>query len=199
VISETDQRLSALQDAKRELRRRMLERRRGLVSERAGELLIERVRALGPLEPAWPVSGFWPIGEEIDVKPLLAELDRQGHPIGLPVVIKRGAPLRFRRWRPGDRLTTTHFGLSVPPPEAPELEPRLVIVPLLAFDRLGYRLGYGGGFYDRTLAGLRERATVLAVGVAYSGQEVPAVPRGPEDQRLDWVLTEAEAIRMGAS
>jgi 5-formyltetrahydrofolate cyclo-ligase len=85
-----------------------------------------------------------------------------------------------------------------PPPEAPEVVPSLLIVPLLAFDRAGYRLGYGGGFYDRTLQKLRGAGgDVLAVGVALSAQEVPAVPRDDTDQPLDWIVTEREAIAIG--
>jgi len=173
----------------------MQEKRARLISPAAGPRLLEIFAALEPLAPGLAVSGFWPIGDEIDVKPLMAALDRRGHPIGLPVVTAKGEPLQFRRWRPGDALVKAGFGLSVPPPEADAVVPGLLLVPLLAFDREGYRLGYGGGYYDRTLAGLRARQKTIAVGVGYAGQEVDSVPHGPGDERLDWIMSERWAIR----
>jgi 5-formyltetrahydrofolate cyclo-ligase len=142
-----------------------------------------------------PISGFWPMGDEIDVKPLLAQLHASGHPIGLPVVLKKGEPLIFRQWHPGSSLVNGGFGTEVPPPSAPELEPQVLVVPLLAFDAEGYRLGYGGGFYDRTLDKLRtgSAADPLAVGVAFSAQHVSRVPRDDFDQPLDWIVTEKAA------
>jgi 5-formyltetrahydrofolate cyclo-ligase len=108
----------------------------------------------------------------------------------LPVVVRRGLPLLFRAWHPGQPLVTGSFGVPRPDKDQPELTPRVLIVPLLAFDRAGYRLGYGGGFYDRTLAALRQRKPITAIGVGYVAQELPQVPHGPMDQRLDYVLTE---------
>ena len=193
----TDQPAQAgLAEAKRQLRTRMQAQRRRLVSPAAGPRLVEVFAALEPIEPGLAVSGFWPIGEEIDVKPLMTALDRRGHPIGLPVVTAKGEPLLFRRWSPGDSLVPAAFGLSVPGPQAETIVPRLLLVPLLAFDRAGYRLGYGGGFYDRTLARLRAAGPVTAVGVGYAGQEVEAVPHGPGDERLDWIMSERWAIRI---
>ena len=145
----------------------------------------------------WPdaiVSGFWPFGPEIDVRPILYHLHAAGHPVALPVVIRRGLPLVFRTWRPGLKLISGSFGVPRPGPEQPELSPRILIVPLLAFDRAGYRLGYGGGFYDRTLAGLRAHGPVLAIGVAFAAQEVECVPRDDTDERLDWMVTDREAF-----
>jgi 5-formyltetrahydrofolate cyclo-ligase len=153
-----------------------------------------RVLALLPAGAVVPVSVYWPMGNEIDVKPLLAALDRTGHVIGLPVALSRGAPLAFRRWRPGDALLDGGFGTSIPGEASAPVVPRILIVPLLAFDRAGFRLGYGGGYYDRTLAALRRAGPVTAIGVAYAGQEVPAVPRGPLDQPLDVIVTERETI-----
>lgn len=150
-----------------------------------------------PIQSGAVVSGFWPMGPEIDVRPLLAALNARGHVLGLPVVIARQQPLVFRRWQPGDAVVAAGFGTSVPPPDAPRVTPTLLIVPLLAFDAEGYRLGYGGGFYDRTLAELRAAGAPLAVGVAYAEQEVPRVPRTPSDQPLDWAVTDAAARRFG--
>ncbi len=165
----------------------------------AGALVRDRV--LGLLEqglldvaPEAPVSGYWAKGDELDPLPLLERLAGQGHPVGLPVVVAPAAPLAFRRWRPGDALLPAAFGLREPPPESPEVTPELLLVPLLAFDRRGARLGYGGGFYDRTLAGLSARRPVLAVGLAYAAQELDEVPAGHSDWRLDAIVSEEETI-----
>ena len=124
----------------------------------------------------------------------MAALAARGHPIGLPVVVAPGAPLAFRSWRDGDALAPAGFGLYEPAAGRRELTPALLLVPLLAFDRRGGRLGYGGGFYDRTLDRLRRTGRPVAVGLAYAGQEQRRLPLAATDQRLDWVVTEAEAI-----
>ncbi len=151
------------------------------------------------IEASWPqaiVSGFWPFGPEIDIRPILYHLQASGHPIALPVVVRRGLPLLFRAWRPGQALIAGSFGVPRPDKDQPELAPSVLIVPLLAFDRAGYRLGYGGGFYDRTLEQVRARGAGLAIGVCFAVQEVPAVPRDATDQRLDWMVSEREAFRV---
>jgi 5-formyltetrahydrofolate cyclo-ligase len=152
---------------------------------------------LPQLEPG-VVSGFHPYRSEINVVPLMARLASEGWTTALPVVMGKGKPLLFRRWFPGDPLVSGTWDLRVPPEDAPELTPDLLLVPLLAFDRQGYRLGYGGGFYDRTLALLRDNKPVTAIGVAYADQEVGHVPRGPEDARLDAILTERGLIAFAA-
>lgn len=145
--------------------------------------------------PTVTVSGFLPIGSEIDTRPLLRKVLAQGGDICLPAVIERDHPLQFRQWRDGDPLIDEDFGTKAPAPTAKTVEPDILIVPLLAFDRAGYRLGYGGGFYDRSLEQLRRSKTVLAVGVAYAGQETGSVPRDENDQPLDWIVTEREAFQ----
>ncbi len=186
--------------AKRRLRAAALERRRlwAEPGERARASLAARDRLLAevPLPPASPVSAFWPAGEEIDTRPLIEALYARGHPVGLPVVVARGRPLAFRRWEPGMALVPAGFGLLVPPPEAPALMPAVAVTPLLAFDRAGYRLGYGGGFYDRTLALLRAQGGVLAVGYAFAVQEVEAVPRASYDEPLDWLVTDRFVLKL---
>jgi 5-formyltetrahydrofolate cyclo-ligase len=131
------------------------------------------------LAPGLVVSGYWPQPEELDCRPLLLTLHRAGHPVGLPVIARRGEPLAFRLWQPERPLIAGTYGIAVPPDDAPVVVPALVLAPLLAFDAAGYRLGYGGGFYDRTLEKLAAGGNVVAVGVAYAAQEVPAVPRRP--------------------
>ncbi|MBU6298905.1 MAG: 5-formyltetrahydrofolate cyclo-ligase [Alphaproteobacteria bacterium] len=140
--------------------------------------------------PGAVVSGYWPIRDEADPSALMAMLAAAGHPLALPRVAARGAPLAFHRWSPGDETLMDMFGLTEPLAGAEVLTPSVLLVPLLAFDAAGYRLGYGGGYYDRTLAGLRSSGDVLAVGVAYAGQEVGAVPHHDYDQRLNLIVTE---------
>ncbi|HTI00647.1 MAG TPA: 5-formyltetrahydrofolate cyclo-ligase [Acidisoma sp.] len=159
-----------------------------------GQELARHFLAGFQLDPGLPVSGFWPMGDEIDIRPLLHALHARGHPIGLPVTGRRGAPLVFRTWTPGAPMTPGRFGTSHP--EGPELTPAALLIPLLAFDAGGRRLGYGGGFYDRTLALLPE---ALRIGCAYEAQEVSLVPTGPFDQKLHAIATEAGVRRFAPS
>lgn len=132
------------------------------------------------------LSGYMPMRSEIDPLPAMAA--HQG-PVGVPVIVAKASPLRFREWSPGCRLVEGTFKALVPE-EGAWLEPEVMIVPMLAYDARGYRLGYGGGFYDRTLELLRSRGPVLAVGFAFSAQEMAEVPIDQFDQRLDAVVTE---------
>lgn len=155
------------------------------------------IGALEPL-PGMTVSGFLPIGSEIDTRPALRRLRVMGCHICLPCVVEPDAPLVFRAWEENDTLVEESFGTRAPAPNAPELVPDILMVPMLAFDDAGFRLGYGGGFYDRSLEALRAVKRVVAVGVAFSGQRADAVPRGAFDQPLDWIVTERDAIRPGS-
>jgi 5-formyltetrahydrofolate cyclo-ligase len=146
-----------------------------------------------PVQTPTVVSGFWPMAEELDIRPLMADLVERGCRLALPVVVAKKEPLVFRAWRPGDPLEAGVFGTLHPSPARDVVEPDALIVPLLAVDEEGWRLGYGGGFYDRTLARLRSRKTITAVGVGFDAQRVSDVPHGPDDQRLDWLLTDKRA------
>jgi len=115
-------------------------------------------------------------------------------PLNLPAILGRGRPLRLRAWEFGAPLDRGQWGIREPKPEAAEVEPDILLVPLLAFDRSGHRVGYGAGYYDLTITQLRARKTVVAVGLAFALQEVAAVPATPRDARLDLVLTEREVI-----
>jgi 5-formyltetrahydrofolate cyclo-ligase len=179
--------------AKKALRARIKAWRAGLSADaqmRAAEAVARQ--GLDFLEPQPPrgsvVSGFSPIADEFRVWPLLRKLASEGHRLALPVMQGKARPLLFRAWAPGDAMDKAVWGIAEPRPDKPTLEPDILIVPLLAFDRRGWRLGYGGGFYDRTLETLRARKAIVAVGLAFDEQQVDAVPHLDYDQRLDWVL-----------
>jgi len=183
-------------DDKRILRGTMLAWRATLAEadrRAAADGLLATITRERPFEGAAVVSGFWPIKEEIDVRPLLIELFNRGCQLALPVVTGKGQRLLFRAWRPGDSLEAGVFGTLQPSAKRETVEPEALLVPLLACDQDGWRLGYGGGFYDRTLAALRAKNKITAVGVGFDGQLIPNVPHGPQDQRLDWLLTDQRA------
>jgi 5-formyltetrahydrofolate cyclo-ligase len=138
------------------------------------------------------LAGYMPIRSEIDPLPAMAEAAAHG-PVAVPVIAGAGLPLDFSLWEPGCALREGPFGAMVPEVDR-FIEPEILIVPLVAFDRAGGRLGYGGGFYDRTLERLRRRRATLAIGFAYAAQEADGLPLEPTDQPLDLVVTEAEVI-----
>ncbi|KAA2313644.1 5-formyltetrahydrofolate cyclo-ligase [Pseudooceanicola sediminis] len=139
-----------------------------------------------------PLAGYMPIRSEIP--PLAAMEEAAAHgPVAVPVITGAGMPLKFARWEPGCAMRAGPFGAEIPVAEE-WITPQILIVPLVAFDRRGYRLGYGGGFYDRTLEELRAAGSVLAVGFAYAAQEVDAVPIEATDQPLDLIVTEAGVV-----
>jgi 5-formyltetrahydrofolate cyclo-ligase len=181
-----------LAEMKAELRQRALARRAGF-DPALGELLARHVLAGAPPPAGALVAGFWPMGSEIDIRPLLRALEVRGHALALPVTPRRGAPLSFRRWRFGEELGRGPLG-TCQPLSGEVVTPDMLLVPLLAFDRAGRRLGYGGGFYDRTLAAL---PGAVVLGVAYAAQEVLEVPAGPEDALLPRVATEAGIVECG--
>jgi len=139
------------------------------------------------------LAGYMPIRTEVDPLPVMAQMAAFG-PVGVPVIEGAGKPLKFRQWTPDCALVDGPFGAKIPESGA-WLEPEVLIVPLVAFDRNGGRLGYGGGFYDRTLEGLRAVRPTLAVGFAFAAQEADALPLEPTDQPLDALVTEREVIR----
>ena len=185
--------LSDLEMTKRQARAAALAARAGSHPGDAGERLAAHVLAGFTLPDGAPVAGFWPLPGEIDIRPLLAALHARGHPVLLPETPPRGRPLVFRHWEPGAAMVREPFGTLRP--VGPRGMPEALFVPLLAFDRAGHRLGYGGGYYDRTLSAL---TGALAIGCAYAAQEVAAVPVGPHDVRLDAVATELGVIRFAS-
>ena len=138
------------------------------------------------------LAGYMAMRTEIDPTPAMEEAAAHG-PVCVPVIIGKGQPLKFREWAPGCRMISGEFGAHIPGTGA-WIEPEILIVPLVAFSRQGGRLGYGGGFYDRTLEGLRAKRSTLAIGFAYAAQELPDLPLEPTDQPLDLIVTEQGVI-----
>lgn len=190
-------------DAKADLRRHSLARRDLVSADEAhaaastvaarGLALVRELAAGG----APVASVYWPIRSELNTRPLIEALAQAGFPVVLPVMHTVRHPLVFRDFAPGDDLVKGPFGLSEPADDKTARDPDIIFSPLAAFDRRGCRLGYGGGIYDATLAGLRPRKHVTVIGVAYATQEADQVPTEPHDQRLDFVLTERELLKIG--
>ena len=175
------------------LRRRDLAKSAGLGF---GGALVDFFFADFDLAAGSKIAGYWPITREADVKPLLGKLAEKSVICLLPVVIARDTALVFREWQPGDELAPSDLDIPEPTIDKSVGIPEFLLVPLLAFDRQGYRLGYGGGFYDRTIARLRVRGPVIAVGVAYQAQLVDSVPVGANDEPLDWMVTDTDALEI---
>lgn len=163
--------------------------------EDAAEALVRHGIAFAGQPAPAIVSGFFAIGDEIDPAPLMRRLLGEGYRLCLPTMEGKGKPLVFRAWSPGDPLAEAAWGIREPLPEAAVLDPDVVLGPLLAFDAEGYRLGYGGGFYDRTLARLRALKPVVSIGIAFDEQRVDAVPHVDYDERLDWILTPSGPLK----
>jgi 5-formyltetrahydrofolate cyclo-ligase len=184
------------QDQKAALRMAALALRDALpaaVRQAAAETIAARPFPLA-IKPGLIVSGFMPLKSEINPLPLMRKLAEQGAQLALPAIAGRGLPLLMRAWKFGDPFKAGQWGIREPLPEAPEVQPDILIVPLACFDRAGHRIGYGAGYYDMTIRGLRAKKQAVAVGVAFAAQEIPSVPATERDARLDLVLTEREVI-----
>jgi 5-formyltetrahydrofolate cyclo-ligase len=180
--------------AKQALRTEALARRAALIDRaQLSQKIAARFLETIPIREHATVSAFVAIGEEADPAPLIEALRAKGHAIALPRVVGKGKPLKFHLWAHGTKLVPGPFGLSQPAADWPEAIPRVLAVPLLAFDGEGNRLGYGAGFYDRTLLELRGAHTVVAAGYAFAAQEVALVPHHEGDQKLDWIVTDAHS------
>ncbi len=191
-----------MNDLKTTMRRHALARR-DLVTQREAHdaaaamcasalALVEKLSASGS---APVVSVYWPIRSELNTRPLIETLCKRGLRVALPILVAVKRPLLFRAFEPGDELAKGPFGLSEPSSDKAALEPDIIFAPLAAFDRKGYRLGYGGGLYDATLNALRAKHPVTAIGVAYAVQEADSIPIEDHDQKLDFIVTERETIR----
>jgi 5-formyltetrahydrofolate cyclo-ligase len=163
---------------------------RSLRNEAAHAAMLHFFDAV-PIEKGEVVAGYWPIRDEMDVKSVVARLMDAGQPVCLPVVLGDEQPLELRLWEDGAPLYEAGFGTLAPAEDAPRAAPDVILMPLLGFDKRGTRLGYGGGYYDRTLERLSKRPRL--VGVAFAAQELEDIPREPHDVPLDTIVTEAGA------
>jgi 5-formyltetrahydrofolate cyclo-ligase len=157
----------------------------------------ETIAARGfPIEvtPGLIVSGFSPMRTEVNPIALMRKFADAGAQLALPAIAGRGKPLMMRAWKFGDPFKAGQWGIREPVPEAPEVVPDILIVPLAAFDRAGHRIGYGAGYYDMTIHAVRAKKEAIAIGIAFAAQEIPKVPATERDERLDLVLTEREVI-----
>lgn len=178
------------------LRREAFARRDALERDwrlEACNAIAERALALPELGAVGIVGAYWPIRSEVDPRPIMEAMLARGQSVALPQILH--PHLSFRLWAPGDVLIKGGFGVREPGPDAPECFPTALLVPLAAFDRSGGRIGYGKGHFDRSIAALSGHGPVLTVGLAYSVQEIEAVPTEDHDRRLDIVVTERETIR----
>jgi 5-formyltetrahydrofolate cyclo-ligase len=179
---------------KASLRAEALERRAGIPASygrQAADTVAARLADELQIPGGATVAGYWPLAGELDPRPGMDLLRARGHALALPRLDGRGQPLLFLAWDEGDVLVQGTFELLEPHPSRPPRVPDVVLAPLLAFDRQGGRLGYGMGYYDRTLSDLRAQGRrPLAIGIAFAAQEVDEVPTGPADVPLDGVITE---------
>ncbi|NGX98124.1 MAG: 5-formyltetrahydrofolate cyclo-ligase [Candidatus Afipia apatlaquensis] len=185
-----------LDNLKDDFRRGALAQRDALSVEARAD--AAKIIAAAPLPVELPhgviVAGYSPINSELDPYPLMHALADKGATLALPVIIARDHALIFREWQPEEGLVRGPYGIFQPSSDADEVDPDVVLVPLAAFDRAGHRIGYGRGYYDRTLENLRAIKKVTVIGVAFAVQEIETVPRLPHDEQLDCVLTERELI-----
>ena len=188
-VTDTDQTKAALRAAALALRDALPAAARAA----AAEAIAGRAFPM-PIAPGTIVSGFSPMKTEINPVPLLRKLADAGAQLALPAIAGRGHPLIMRAWKFGDPFNAGQWGIREPVPEAPEVAPDILIVPLAAFDRAGHRIGYGAGYYDITINALRAKKKVIAIGIGFAAQEIPKVPATTRDARLDLVLTEREVI-----
>ena len=181
---------------KDELRSRALSRRDLLTVEQ--RVVAAEAIAATPIyleiSPETIVAGYSPINSEIDPFPLMRALEKMGAELALPVIVKRDHPLIFRSWSPDEGLVRGSYGIFQPSSDAPDVDPDIVLVPLAAFDKAGHRIGYGRGYYDRTLHELRAMKKITVIGIGFAVQEIEIVPALPHDEQLDCVLTERGLI-----
>lgn len=166
----------------------------GVEARVAAALAVTAIPIHLEFSPGTVVAGYSPINSEIDPLPLMRALAEKGAALALPVIVARDHPLIFRAWRPEDGLVRGQYGIFEPSSDAQDVDPDIVLVPLAAFDRAGHRIGYGRGYYDRTLQNLRAMKKITVIGLAFAVQEIEIVPALPHDEQLDCVLTERELI-----
>jgi 5-formyltetrahydrofolate cyclo-ligase len=191
----------SITELKTALRRTAMALRRAAHTENgtaAARTLCQRLSADITLKDK-TIAGYWPLGDELDCRPALEGVIAQGGKVALPVVAGQGQVLLFRGWQPGDPLDPGPFGTAHPTVRSAVVTPDVLLLPLLAFDNTGHRLGYGAGYYDRTVDALRRQRSIIVIGVAYDAQEVGAVPRDPHDQQMDAVMTDRRTLWFNAA
>lgn len=186
--------MTAIETVKVEARRAAFARRKAAFD--AGDRVAGAVNLLKALAPysGHDIAGYMAMRTEIDPLPAMADLAQSGR-IGVPVIAGRGMPLVFHLWTPEAKMMDGPFGARIPA-NGVQMEPQVLIVPLVAFDQQGGRLGYGGGFYDRTLEALRAKRPTVAIGFAWAAQEAENLPLEPTDQPLDVIVTEMGVINV---
>jgi len=184
--------LSDVSTLKQAQRKTALQIRKELVEDSAGLKAAEIFLNNIDVKVDAKVSLYWPIGSELDTRPLISALHKRKISCFLPVVVDTGEPLVFREWTSDIPLVKGKHDVEVPPDSAAEGIPDIIITPLLAFDEAGFRMGYGGGFYDRTLERIRALKPCVAVGFAYAGQEIEKVVTNSYDEKMNWIVTEKE-------
>ena len=189
-----DREKSELRETAQAVRRRSAEKAGPLAAAHLSDHLVAGFGYLA----GYAVSGYLAIGTEIDVVPALLRLEKAGLHATLPVVTEHEQSLTFRHWTAGTQLEPGPLRTRHPVAGSPKMVPDLLIIPMLAFDVEGYRIGWGGGFYDRTLVKLRAKKEVIAIGAAFAAQQVDKIPRDHHDARLDWVVTEMGLIEINA-
>jgi 5-formyltetrahydrofolate cyclo-ligase len=161
--------------------------------QQAAEAIAARALPVD-VKPGTIAAAFMPMKTEINPLPLLRKFAAAGAQLALPCIDGRGRPLIMRAWKFGDEFKAGQWGIREPVPEAPQVQPNILIVPLACFDRAGHRVGYGAGYYDMTIHALRAQKPIIAIGIAFAAQEIAGVPATEHDERLDLVLTEKEVI-----
>lgn len=184
---------------KRSLREQALLRRQSLTEEerlRASFRVAKRLLEESLIPEGSIVAGYWPVRGELDIIPAMKELMKWGHRVCLPQIVEKGQPLMFREWREEMPMIEGALGIAVPDPAVADIRvPDVLLVPLVGFDAGGHRLGYGGGYYDRTIAQLRRANVVQSIGIGFEIQKCEALPTGAHDRKMDVILTENGVYR----
>lgn len=183
---------------KKQMRTKLVHERSAIEADYArnsAEKLVSFVKEM-KLPKGAVVSAYWPMKSEMDIRPVMTYLFENGYTVALPVVTAKGQPMIFRRWTPDEALVIGPYGIEEPSEDCDLVIPEFLFLPLLAFDRQGGRLGYGGGFYDRTIVELRKAGKHHIGGVGFACQEVEKVPLEETDEKLDFILTEKELIEV---
>lgn len=183
-----------LEKQKSDLREAAITKRSSLSAifkNNASKKITREFIANAPLKPSDRIACYWPISGEVDTKMLMEILLEQKYACALPKILGKDQPLEFKQYDKTTKLLINNkFKVYEPPKSATTISPTILVVPLLAFDSLGHRLGFGGGFYDRTIESLQKKAEIMTIGLAYSSQQVPSLPRNGTDQKLDCIITE---------